>query len=288
VERIGLIGLGLMGSALAARFRAAGLEVVGFDLQKDALQRLSGMGGEAATSVRAVFARARVVLLSLPNSDAVVDVINSAGESMRGATIIDTTTGDPSASERIGNELAMSGISYLDSTLTGSSAEAQAGQVIVTAGGRPDAFAAAEPIFRLFARRWFHVGNWGSGARVKLAINLVLGLNRAVLAEGLAFARGCGLDPSDFLDILRDSAAYSRVMDTKGRKMIAGDSEPEARLAQHLKDVRLIIEAANRAGAKLPFSRVHEQLLHVLVERGLGDRDNSTIIRAFEPIGGAP
>jgi 3-hydroxyisobutyrate dehydrogenase len=283
VERIGVIGLGLMGSALAERFRAAGREVVGFDLRSDALQRLTAIGGEAVASARAVFARAEVVVLSLPNSDAVSEVIHSAGESMRGATIIDTTTGDPSASERIGSELAKSGTSYLDATITGSSAEARAAQVIVTAGGRKEVFTASEPIFRLFARRWFHVGHWGSGARVKLAINLVLGLNRAVLAEGLAFARSCGLDPGLLLDILRDSAAYSRVMDTKGRKMIAEDNEPEARLAQHLKDVRLIIEAADRAGAKLPFSRLHELLLNQLVERGLGDRDNSSIIRAFDP-----
>jgi 3-hydroxyisobutyrate dehydrogenase-like beta-hydroxyacid dehydrogenase len=288
VEPIGLIGLGLMGSALAERFRAAGLRVIGFDLREDARSRLLEIGGEAVASVSGVFSGARVVVISLPNSEVVAEVIRDAGESLLGATIIDTTTGDPVASERIGMLLAERGTDYLDATLTGSSAQARAGEVLVTAGGRPEVFAAAELTFRMFARRWFHVGRWGSGARVKLAINLVLGLNRAVLAEGLAFARGCGMDPGAVLEILRESAAYSRVMDTKGWKMIEHNFAPEARLEQHLKDVRLIIEAGERAGASLPFSVLHERLLDELTARGLGELDNTGIIRAFEGDGGAP
>jgi 3-hydroxyisobutyrate dehydrogenase-like beta-hydroxyacid dehydrogenase len=288
VERIGLIGLGLMGSALAERFRSAGVSVVGFDVRDDATSRLSSIGGEPASTVADVFARARIVIFSLPNSDIVADVIRNGGESIRGATIIDTTTGDPAATERIGRRLAESGAAYLDATITGSSAEARAGRVIVTAGGLPEVFAACEPVFRVFSRRWFHVGPWGGGARVKLAINLVLGLNRAVLAEGLAFARSCGLDPGAVLEILRESAAYSRVMETKGYKMIASEFSPEARLAQHLKDVRLIIDAGERGRAKLPFSHLHETLLDELTRRGLGECDNSAIIRAFEPEGDEP
>ena len=285
MERIGLIGLGLMGSALAERFRAAGISVVGFDTRDEATARLIAIGGEPVSTVAEVFTRARIVILSLPNSDIVADVIRDGGESIRGATIIDTTTGNPVATERIGRRLAESGTAYLDATLTGSSAQARAGQVIVTAGGLPEVFAACEPVFRLFARRWFHVGPWGGGARVKLAINLVLGLNRAVLAEGLAFARSCGLDPGAVLEILRESAAYSRVMETKGHKMIAGEFLPEARLAQHLKDVRLIIDAGERGRANLPFSHLHETLLDKLTRQGFGECDNSAIIRAFDERG---
>lgn len=282
MERIGLIGLGLMGSALAERFRLAGISVVGFDIRDDATSRLSSIGGEPASTVAELFTRSRIVILSLPNSEIVAEVIQDAGESIGVATIIDTTTGDPVATERIGRRLAECGTAYLDATITGSSDEARTGQVIVTAGGLPEVFAASEPVFRLFARRWFHVGSWGAGARVKLAINLVLGLNRAVLAEGLAFARSCGLDAGAVLEILRESAAYSRVMETKGHKMIASEFSPEARLAQHLKDVRLIIDAGQRAGAKLTFSQLHETLLEDLTRRGLGECDNSAIIRAFD------
>jgi 3-hydroxyisobutyrate dehydrogenase-like beta-hydroxyacid dehydrogenase len=286
VKRIGLIGLGLMGSAMAQRFRAAGLSVVGFDSREEARKRLMEIGGEPVSMVGDVFLRERVVVLSLPNSDVVANVIRDGGKSLVGATIIDTTTGDPSASEELGRELAAQGADYLDATITGSSTEARRGEVIVTAGGRAEVFAACEPVFRLFARRWFHVGAFGSGARVKLAINLVLGLNRAVLAEGLSYARSCGMDPETMLEILRESAAYSRVMDTKGRKMVEGDFAPEARLEQHLKDVRLLLASGEWAGAILPFSHLHESLLDELVRRGQGECDNSAIIRAFDSNGG--
>jgi 3-hydroxyisobutyrate dehydrogenase-like beta-hydroxyacid dehydrogenase len=286
VTEIGVIGLGLMGSALAARFRAGGLRVIGYDLQGEARQRLVEIGGEPVNSVRVAFAGARTVVLSLPNSDVVRDVLAEAGDLLRGLTVIDTTTGDPSATEATGKRLAEVGCAYLDATLTGSSAQARAGEVVVTAGGPAEVFARAEPLFRMFALKWFHVGSWGSGARTKLVVNLVLGLNRAALAEGLSFARACGLDLSAVLEILRSGAAYSRAMDTKGPKMIAGDFSAQAKLSQHLKDVRLILDEGDRTGARVLFSKLHESLLAELVERGFGECDNSAVIRAFE--GDAP
>ena len=119
--------------------------------------------------------------------------------------------------------------------------------MLVIAGGEPGAIAACGDLFATFATQAFPVGPWGSGARMKLIVNLVLGLNRAVLAEGLALARACGLDPAAALEILRAGPAYSRVMDTKGTKMLSGDFTPEARLAQHLKDVHLILTMAQAA-----------------------------------------
>lgn len=281
MEEVGVVGLGLMGSALAERFRAGGLRVIGFDPREDRGQHLAAIGGEPAACVRDVFAARRAVF-SLPNSDAVRGVIAEAGELVQGATVIDTTTGDPRATEDIGRQLANAGCDYLDATLTGSSAQARAGEVVVTAGGSAEVYARAEPLFRLFASRWFHVGPCGSGARTKLVVNLVLGLNRAALAEGLGLARACGLDLNTMLDILQSGGAYSRAMDTKGRKMIDGDFTAQAKLSQHLKDVRLILGEGDKTGAALPFSTLHERLLAGLTERGLGDCDNSAVFRAFE------
>jgi 3-hydroxyisobutyrate dehydrogenase-like beta-hydroxyacid dehydrogenase/aryl-alcohol dehydrogenase-like predicted oxidoreductase len=279
---IGVIGLGLMGSALADRFRSARLRVVGFDPRDECRQRLAAEGGQPVESVGAVFSAARTVVLSLPSSDAVRAVIEEAGDLVGGATIIDTTTGEPDATEDAGEYLASKGCEYLDATLTGSSERARAGGVIVTAGGPTDVFAKAEPLFGLFAARAFHVGPWGSGARMKLVVNLVLGLNRAALAEGLALARCCGLDLAATLEILQSGAAYSRAMDAKGKKMIDGDFTAQAKLSQHLKDVRLMLAEGDKVGAPLPFSRLHETLLVELADRGLGDWDNSAVLRAFE------
>src|SRR5262249_50882321 len=117
----------------------------------------------------------------------------------------------------------------------------------------------------------------------KLVVNLVLGLNRAVLAEGLSLAQACRIDPTRALEVLKATPAYSTVMDTKGTKMIARDFAPQARLAQHLKDVRLIRELARRHAASTPLSDVHEALLQFTVELGYGEADNSAVIEAFRP-----
>jgi 3-hydroxyisobutyrate dehydrogenase-like beta-hydroxyacid dehydrogenase len=285
VDRVGVVGLGLMGSALAARLLGGGLRVVGYDPRAECREQLVARGGDPAASAREVFVACRAVVLSLPDSAAVSAVLDEAGDAVAGVTVIDTTTGDPHATEAIGRRLAGHGADYLDATLTGSSALAAAGELVVTAGGPAEVFARAESLFKLFAKRWFHVGPWGSGSRTKLVVNLVLGLNRAVLAEGLAFARRCGLDAAAVLEILKCGAAYSRAMDAKGKKMIDGDFTTEAKLAQHLKDVRLILAAGAEVGASLPLSAVHQELLAALVAKGLADADNSAVIRAFEQEG---
>src|SRR5262249_57435997 len=138
-------------------------------------------------------------------------------------------------------------------------------------------------VFGCFARQVFHVGPCGSGARMKLVVNLVLGLNRAVLAEGLSFARAVGVEPRHALELLKAGTAYSRVMDTKGEKMLRRDFRPQAKLSQHLKDVRLILSLGKKAGAKLPLSMRHLKLLEQLKVAGCGEMDNSAIIKAFSP-----
>jgi 3-hydroxyisobutyrate dehydrogenase-like beta-hydroxyacid dehydrogenase len=119
-------------------------------------------------------------------------------------------------------------------------------------------------------------------------VNLVLGLNRAALAEGLSLAAALKLDLPTTLATLQASAAYSAVMDAKGEKMLTGDFAPQARLAQHLKDVRLMLEAAGRTGIDLPLSQVHRQLLERAEALGFGELDNSAVIRAFGAVENRP
>ena len=116
---------------------------------------------------------------------------------------------------------------------------------------------------------------------MKLVINLVLGLNRAVLAEGLNLAYRAGIDPAAALDVLKATPAYSTAMDTKGAKMVNRDYALQAKLSQHLKDVTLIRALARRSGAATPLSDVHEELLTFAASAGLGDSDNSAIIEAY-------
>jgi 3-hydroxyisobutyrate dehydrogenase-like beta-hydroxyacid dehydrogenase len=122
------------------------------------------------------------------------------------------------------------------------------------------------------------MGPPGSAGRAKLAINLILGLNRLALAEGLVFAERLGLEPSRFLEVARQAASYSQVMDTKGPKMVRGDFTPEGRARQTLKDVELMLAQARRLGQELPLAQLNAEVLRACVDSGEGDQDNSVVI----------
>jgi 3-hydroxyisobutyrate dehydrogenase-like beta-hydroxyacid dehydrogenase len=272
--QIGLIGLGLVGDALAARFAGAGFSVIGFDID-------SGRH-RTADSAEAVATACRRIVLSLPNSDVVDAVVDSMLPHLAGDTIlIDTTTGDPERTAALGERLSRRQIHYLDAEIGGSSRQVRDRDVIVLCGGDAAIYERCADVFACFAKQTFHLGTWGSGARMKLALNLVLGLNRAVLAEGLTFAEALGLNPETALEVLRAGPAWSRVMESKGGKMLRSDFTPEARLSQHLKDVRLILAAGERAGAPLPLSSLHREILERAEAAGLGAEDNSAVIEMW-------
>src|ERR1051326_2161323 len=150
------------------------------------------------------------------------------------------STSDPDRIAALAARVIPRGIRYLDGPVSGTSGQVRRGDGVALIGG--DAQVATEMsdvLDALFARR-FHVGKVGDGGRAKLAVNLILGLNRLALAEGLVFAERLGLDPAAFLDVARGSASYSQVMDTKGPKMVRSDFAPEGRVRQTLKDTRLI------------------------------------------------
>lgn len=281
--KVGLIGLGLLGSAIAERLLKSGSQLVGFDVSETQREAFQQRGGEVAASSAAVAARCDTLLLSLPDSRVVREVIDSVADSLRsGMRIIDTSTGDPEQAVSLSESLQRRDVEYLDATILGSSVQTREGQAIVMVGASDAAFAASRELLAIFAREVFHVGPPGSGSRMKLVVNLVLGLNRAALAEGLTLAKQLKLNGSATLAILKSGAAYSAVMDTKGPKMLAGDFSPQARLSQHLKDVRLILEAAARTGQSLPLSDAHRQLLEKAVAAGYGDMDNCAILKAYD------
>lgn len=280
---VGLVGIGLMGSALAERLIDEGMSVVGFDTNPRRCALLNELGGRPVGDAAAVARECDQILLSLPDSGVVEETLGEIGRGLpAGRVVVDTTTGDPLRAAAFGEQLADGGAAYLDATISGSSAQVRAGDVTVMVGGPELAFSRCRPLFGAFARHAFHVGPCGSGSVMKLVTNLVLGLNRAALAEGLSFAKALGIDPAQAFSVLRDSMAYSRTMDTKGEKMVSGDFETQARLSQHLKDVRLILQAAGEAGAELPLSRTHRELLETAEAAGLGQLDNSAIIQVFE------
>lgn len=285
-ERVGLVGLGLVGKALAHRLIAAGYRVVGFDTAPEACDAAQTMGVEVVGTVQETAQRAlRVVLLSLPDSTAVEDVLwgcGKLGEAVSpGVIILDTTTTHPRDTVSHSRRLTAKEVRFVDAPLVGSSQEIAQGKAVALLG---DAEAAAQDyaeVVRSFSERIFFMGDRGNGHRAKLVVNLVLGLNRLVLAEGLGLAARTGLDLRLVLDVLKSSAAYSRIMDTKGERMLSGDFQPAARLAQHAKDVGLIRELAQEVGARVPVSDLHARMLADLIASGHGALDNAAVIKAY-------
>lgn len=279
---VGIIGVGLLGSAIAERLLKFSFEVIGFDTQHEQCRALEAQGGRCASSSQEVAKAVRRLIFCLPDSDIAARVLDELRPTLNSEhLIIDCTTGDPPQMEDNGHQLADAGVGYLDATVGGSSNQVRRRESIVMVGGSEAHYSAAQDLFDTFAPRVFHVGPCGAGARMKLAVNLVLGLNRAALAEGLSFASKIGLDPTLTLEIFRAGPAWSRAMDVKGERMLQQNFEPEARLSQHLKDVRLILAAGAEHDARLPLSELHRSLLEQLERAGYGAADNSAIIKAF-------
>jgi len=279
---IGLIGIGLMGQAFAERLLAAGLPVLGFDIDSAKGAWLAAKGGRAAGSIAEVAQEADPILIAVFSTGEVEDVIDrylvAALPPRRHPVILCTSTCDPDAIAALGRRATAHGLRFLEVPVSGTSEQVRRHEGVALIGGDKALAAEVAPVLdRLFAAR-FHVGQWGDGARAKLAVNLILGLNRLALAEGLVFAERLGLEAKAFLDVARGSAAYSQVMDTKGRKMVEGDFAPEGRVRQTLKDVHLMLDQARAHGQVLPLLAVHEDVLSALMARGEQDLDNSRVV----------
>jgi len=279
-KRIGMIGLGLMGTALTERLLEHGYRVLVWNRTREKAAPLIARGAEWNDNPLAACDR---VIISLYTSDVVEAVLEQMRDGLRaGQIVLDTTTGEPAQTAALGKRLAANGVRYLDAPISGSSEQTRRGEATVIVGGEREAFEACSDLWPVLGQKVFHVGPCGSAAKMKLVSNLVLGLNRVALAEGLVFAEAMGVEPAAALEVLIGSMAYSRVMDVKGRKMVEGDFTVQARLSQHLKDVRLILAGAAAAGLPLPLSETHRRLLEQAEAVGLGEMDNSAIIKVIQ------
>jgi 3-hydroxyisobutyrate dehydrogenase-like beta-hydroxyacid dehydrogenase len=283
-QPVGLIGLGFMGSALAGRLRAAGFQVFGYDMDPAKTARFEAIGGRGADSVADIGRHCRRVLLAVYDTSQVEDVIegeaglNSVAHSQ---TVLCISTVEPQRIAALAERAARSGINLIECPISGTSSQVRDGAGVGLLAGAPAVIESVSDILDALCPKRFVVGKIGDAAKAKLAINLVLQLNRAALAEGLVFAQRLGLAPAAFLEILRGSAAHSQVMDTKGEKMLRGDFTPQSRIAQTLKDAELMLDAANQVGQQLPLMEVTAGLLAESIEQGGGDRDSSAVIEAI-------
>jgi 3-hydroxyisobutyrate dehydrogenase-like beta-hydroxyacid dehydrogenase len=277
---VGLIGIGLMGEVFARRLIDARWSVRGFDTDPARRARLEEMGGSAACSV-AELASCSIVILAVFSTEQVEDVIEQLVKVSADSTeriVLCTSTCDPLRIAALAARLEGRSLKFLEVPISGTSEQVRRGEGVGLIGGEPELAARVTSVLDVLVPSRFHIGAVGDGGRAKLAVNLILGLNRLALAEGLVFAQRLGLDPQKLLAVARGSAAYSQVMDTKGAKMVDRDFAPEGRVRQTLKDVHLMLDQARRYGQALPLLAVHEDVLAACVEHGEGERDNSIVI----------
>jgi putative dehydrogenase len=281
---IGLVGVGLMGMAFAHRLRGAGLPMVGFDLDPARLEALAAIGGEKATSIAEVARRCAIILVAVFSADQAEAVLGEIATAVRSEanarrrTVVLSITCDPERTIALAQRAAAAGLRFIEAPVSGTSDQVLRGDGVGLIGGDVPDDAQLIAMFDALMPRRFRVGKIGDGARAKLAVNLILNLNRLALAEGLVLAERMGLDAKTFFDIARGSAAYSQVMDTKGGKMVTRDFAPHGRAAQALKDVRLMLAQAARAGQQLPGCEVAAMLLESCVRHGEGDLDSTVIV----------
>jgi len=280
---VAIVGLGLMGEVYARRLIDARIPVIGFDIDPARRARLNDIGGRAVASIAELAAPARCIIVAVFNTDQVEDVIENhllpaLGEGSNKIVLVMSTC-DPDQVAALAVRVIPRGIRYLDVPVSGTSDQVRRGDGVALIGGDSAIADEVKDVFDALFARSFHVGKIGDGGRAKLAVNLILGLNRLAMAEGLVFAERLGLDPAAFLNVARGSASYSQVMETKGPKMLSGDFSPEGRAKQTLKDVRLMLDQAAQVGQKLSMLEVHADVLEACVRAGEAELDNSVVIK---------
>jgi len=283
---VGVIGTGLMGTACAKRLITAGFDVIGYDVDPAKLGPLAGLGGRAARSMDEIARACDRAVLAVFNTDQVEQAIEGPGGLLASRpatapplTAICVSTCDPDRIAALAARLPAARVRFVEAPVSGTSEQTARGDALGLVGGEPAAVESVREVIAAIAPRWRHVGAAGNGGRTKLAINLILGINRAALAEGLVLAERMGLAPDRFLEAARESAAYSQVMDIKGGKMIAGNFAPQGYVAQSLKDFSLMLEQARRLGQRLPLGETYASLMEGCIAAGEGELDNSAVIR---------
>jgi putative dehydrogenase len=283
---VGVIGTGLMGTACAKRLLAAGYEVLGYDTDAGKLKALEALGGRPARSIAEIAGACDVAVVAVFNTSQVEDVLEgphglaaARPENTGPLTVLCVSTCDPDRITTLAARLPGRRVRFVESPVSGTSDQTARGEALGLIGGDRAAADAARAVIEAICPRWHYLGAAGNGGRAKLAINLILGINRAALAEGLVFAECMGLDPAAFLPVARDSAAYSQIMDVKGGKMLASDFTPQGYVTQSLKDFSLMLEQARRLKQHLPLGETYAGLMEGCVTHGEGELDNSAVIR---------
>jgi 3-hydroxyisobutyrate dehydrogenase-like beta-hydroxyacid dehydrogenase len=250
---IGVIGLGIMGSAIAGHLVKAGHRVVGYDVRPERLRQLKSAKGSTASSAREVGSHSPIVITSLPSSGALTETADALALARLPRIVVETSTLPIEVKERARRKLRARGIELLDCPISGTGAQARSKDVVVYASGTRAAYGRVLTVLDAFTRAHYYVGPFGAGSKIKFVANLLVAVHNVAAAEALVLAMKAGLDPAKVLQLVSEGAGSSRVLQLRGPLMVKGNyRKATMTLATWQKDMAIIAEFAQRVGSATP------------------------------------
>jgi 2-hydroxy-3-oxopropionate reductase len=276
--RIGFIGLGVMGRPMAANLIAAGHELSVYRGRTD-------VGAHVCGSAKEVAELSEVVILTVPDTPDVESALFApagVAEGLRaGSLVIDMSSISPTATIGFAQLIEKLGCDYLDAPVSGGEIAARDGSLTIMAGGRPEVFERARPIFDVLGKNVTLIGGSGAGQTAKVANQIIVGLTIEAVAEGLLFAERAGADPAVVRQALMGGFASSRILELHGERMLRETFEPGFRIRLHRKDLGLAVQAAAELDLALPNTAATQQLMNAAIADGDGELDHSALYRTL-------
>lgn len=288
MERIGFVGLGVMGRPMAHNLLRAGVELSVHSRSPAPVDELVRAGAARAAAPDELAASVDIVILMLPDTSAVDAVLfgdHGVQVGVRpGSLVIDMSTIHASAARRFAERLAHRDVAMLDAPVSGGELGAIDGTLSIMVGGPSDAFERALSVMRILGQNVTHVGAWGAGQIAKAANQLIVGSAIQAVAEALVLAAKAGVDPAVVREALLGGFAGSKILEVHGLRMLQGDFTPGFRSILHRKDARIVLETADEAGSPVLAFAVAARALEVLVHSGRGDLDHAALVTLVEDV----
>ncbi len=289
---IAFVGLGAMGSAMAATLLKKQYHVRGYDIAPAAVARLVEAGGEAASSVADCARQADVLIVMTVNIEQAEDVVLAQGglDALKpGGAVVLMSTCAPARVAQLASRVTASGRAFIDAPVSGGVVGARDGALSIMAAAPMADFERAKPVLAAMGSGLVHVGEQpGQGAAMKIVNQLLCGVHIAVAAEGLAFAERQGIDPALALEILSGSAASSWMLKNRGPRMVSDDAMVASAVDIFVKDLGLVLDAGRSAKMGLPLAALAHQSFLAASGMGLGGKDDSQVIAAYRALGKTP
>jgi len=288
MEKIGFIGLGIMGRPMAKNLIEAGYELVVNDLNEEAVSELEESGAASADTPKAVAEKSAVIITMLPNSPHVKAVAlgdNGIIEGVsEGDVFIDMSSISPLMSQEVGKVLLEKGVESLDAPVSGGQEGAEAGTVAFMVGGKEEVFAEKKEILEVMGGSVTLVGELGAGQTTKLVNQVIVGINIAAVAEALSFGKKAGVDPENIFNAIRGGLAGSQCMEDKAPRMLEGDYDPGFKMKLHVKDLTNAFETSRDLHTYMPLSAQVMEMMQKLMADGHTEVDHGGLGLFYEKL----